>query len=157
MKRLLSALILLSALAFSASDADALVGITFKFGGAYIPNGSRPGGVIQADFGPLSPFAELYRKSGVTTANVGLNLIFFKLPLPILQPYIGAGGGISRSSGGGVSKERVMLTGLGGTDLKLTEGLHFFGQIKYLYTLGSGAFVVRDVALQAGVAFRLGI
>lgn len=157
MKRLIIALGLLLALTLPASQAHAIVGVTLKLGGTFIPNGSVPGGIVQAHIGPISPFAEFYKKSGVTTTNLGVNFIFLKLPFPVLSPYIGAGGGISRSSGGGVSKSRTLVDGIGGIEVKLSPSLRFFGQVKYLYTLGSGVFVTRDVALQGGLVFHLGI
>ena len=149
MKRFILALILITIVC--PQDVRATVGIDLKLGGTYTLDGKSPGGVIQLDIGPLSPFAEYYTKSDTTTISAGLCLIFFKLPLPILQPYIGGGGGFSRSSGGGQTKSRALLTGIGGTDLRLTESLHIFGQAKYLYTFGSGAFVIRDLAIQGGV------
>lgn len=140
-----------------AGRADALVGITVQVGGGFIPSGSRPGAVAQVELGPLSPFAEFFKKSGQTTTNLGLDLIALKLPLPIVQPYAGFGGGISRTSESGVSKSRLMVTGLAGANLKLTSTKGIFAQIKYFYTIGSGKLIVRQVALQAGISFSLGI
>ena len=157
MKCLLFALGLFLTLALPASQAHAIVGITIKLGGTFIPNGSVPGGIVQAHIGPISPFAELYKKAGITTTNIGVNFIILKLPFPVLSPYVGGGGGISRSSGGGVSKSRTLIDGIGGIEVKLSPSMRFFGQIKYLYTLGSGVYVTRDVALQGGLVFHLGI
>ncbi|OGG54738.1 MAG: hypothetical protein A3F84_25955 [Candidatus Handelsmanbacteria bacterium RIFCSPLOWO2_12_FULL_64_10] len=87
---------------------------------------------------------------------MGGNLVF-KLPLPMVKPYGGAGGGISRISGGGTSKSHGLFDLVVGADVKLPGAAGLFGQIKYFYTFGNGAFVVRDVAFQAGVVFGLGI
>ncbi|MCZ6632884.1 MAG: hypothetical protein O7G87_05720 [bacterium] len=130
---------------------------SFKVGGGYIPEGSLPGGIVKADIGPLSPFAEFFRKNSTTTVNIGANILLIKVSAPILKPYLGAGGGISRSSGGGRSKVRSLITGIAGADLKLTESLHVFGQAKYLYTHGSGRFMIREVALQGGLVFGIGL
>jgi hypothetical protein len=140
----------------ASNDAHALVGVSVKLGAGLIPDGSVPGGMAAVELGPLSPFAEVFRKSGTTTLNLGGNLIF-KLPAPIVRPYGGLGGGVSRASGGGVSKSRALFDLVAGADVKLPGTTGLFGQIKYLYTFGSGPFAVRDVAFQAGVVFRLGI
>ena len=153
MKRGIILLVLTTGIFLFAAEAHAIAGLSIKIGGGFIPEGSRPGGIVKADIGPISPFAEFFKKSGTTTLNLGANLLFFNLPLPILQPYLGGGGGVSWSSGGGQSKAYFLATGVGGTDLKLTESLHLFGQVKYLYTFGSGSFVIRKVAIQAGVVF----
>lgn len=139
-----------------AVPAHALVGLSIKLGAGFIPDGSRPGGIVQADIGPLSPFAEFFKKSGVTTVNAGANLLL-RLPFPLLSPYGGAGGGLSRTSAAGASRTRGLFNALAGADLKLPGATSFFGQIKYMYTFGSGNLVVREVAIQAGLRFYIGL
>ena len=140
-----------------APQIEAFDLFSFKVGGGYIPEGNLPGGIVKADIGPLSPFAEFFRKNSTTTVNIGANILLIKISAPLFKPYLGAGGGISRSSAGGQTKVRGLITGVGGTDLKLTESLHVFGQAKYLYTYGSGRFIIREVALQGGLVFGVGL
>ncbi|MSS72518.1 MAG: hypothetical protein EXS64_13645 [Candidatus Latescibacteria bacterium] len=140
-------------------DAHAL-GVSIKLGPGFIPNGSIPGAMAAVELGPTSPFIEMFRKSGITTSNMGGNLIL-KLPLPVIKPYGGAGGGISRVSGGGIpSKVYRMLDLVAGADVNLPGTVALFGQVKYIYTFGSGALSgasrVRDIAFQAGLMVRLG-
>ncbi|MSS71318.1 MAG: hypothetical protein EXS64_07495 [Candidatus Latescibacteria bacterium] len=155
-RSIIVALALIACVLFVVHDADALVGVGFKLGAGWIPDGKIPGGMVAVELGPLSPFVEAFRKSGTTTVNLGGNLIF-KLPLPLVKPYGGAGGGLSRISGGGASRSRGLFDLVAGADVKLPGAVGVFGQIKYLYTFGSGTFLLRDVAFQAGVVFSLGI
>ncbi len=141
---------------FASSDAHAIVGVSVKLGAGVIRNNGVPGGMAAVELGPLSPFVEVFRKSGATTFNMGGNLMF-KLPLPLVKPYGGAGGGISRISGGGTSDSHGLFDLVAGADVKLPGTAGLFAQVKYFYTFGNGAFVVRDVAFQAGVVFGLGI
>jgi len=137
-----------------ASDAQALGAL--KLGAGVIPNGRVPGGMVALEMGPFSSFIEVFKKSGTTTANLGGNLIL-KLPMPMLQPYAGAGGGLSKVSGDQFpTKTNLMLDLVVGADLHFSGKVGLFGQIKYIYTFGSGALIVRDVAFQAGFALRLG-
>ena len=155
-RSIIVALVLIACILFVAHDANALVGVGFKLGAGWIPNGSIPGGMAAVELGPLNPYVDVFRKSGTTTVNLGGNLVF-KLPLPLVKPYGGAGGGLSRISGGGTSRSRGLFDVVAGADVKLPGTLGLFGQIKYLYTFGSGTFLLRDVAFQAGVVFSLGI
>ena len=155
MIRVMFLVLLLIAVAL-APDAHALVGVSLKLGAGLIADGTVPGGIAALELGPISPFAEIFHKSGVTTVNLGGNLIF-KLPAPIVKPYGGLGGGLSRASGGGTSKSRGLFDLVAGADVKLPGATGLFGQVKYLYSFGSGTFVLRDVAFQAGVVFHLGI
>lgn len=155
-RRIVILLTLVGAALLASNDAHALVGVSVKIGAGVIRDKGVPGGMAAVELGPLSPFVEVFRKSGATTFNMGGNLIF-KLPAPILKPYGGLGGGISQASGGGVSKSRGLFDLVAGADVKLPGLTSLFAQIKYFYTFGSGAFVVRDVAFQAGVVFGLGI
>ena len=146
---------LLVATLASAPRAEAILGASVRVGGSFIPDGRIPGGIVNADIGPLNPFAEIYRKSGVTTVNLGGHILL-KLPLPLVKPYGGIGGGITRSSGGGASRSRTLFSLKAGADLKIWGNAGLFGQIEYLYTFGSGSFgLVRKVAIQAGLAFGL--
>ena len=150
--------VLVFATAFaSAGTAWSLVGLSLKAGVGYIPDGSRPGALLQADIGPISPFAELFRKSGTTTTSVGVNIIPLRLPAPLLSPYIGGGGGVSRISTDAATKNRAVVNGIAGADLKLPGTTSLFAQVKYIYTLGGKDLAVRDVALQAGLRFYLGL
>ena len=144
-------------LALCPGSVQAIVGMSLKPGVTFIPDGKRPGGMLQADIGPLSPFAELYKKSGVTTANLGLNLVVARLPAPLVTPYVSGGGGIVRSSGGGITKVKAMVNGLVGADVKLPGSTSLFGQVRYIYTLGGSTLAVRDVAVQAGLKVYLGL
>lgn len=158
-RSMIVALTLIASILFVTPDAYALVGVSVKLGAGIIRDNGVPGGMAAVELGPLSPFVEVFRKSGATTFNVGGNLIF-KLPLPMVKPYGGAGGGISRISGGGTSKSHGLFDLVAGADVKLPGTAGLFAQVKYLYTFGSGTFVVRpvrDVAFQAGVVFSLGI
>ena len=148
--------LVLTVIALCPGDSAAIVGLSLKPGFTFIPDGRQPGALLQADIGPLSPFAEVYKKSGVTTANLGVNLAM-RLPAPVFTPYVAGGGDIARISGGGVTKVRALVNGLVGADVKLPGTASLFGQIKYLYTLGGSELAVRDVALQAGLKFRLGL
>jgi hypothetical protein len=147
----------LAALALPSDAGAGIVGLSLKPGFAFIPDGRVPGGILQADIGPLSPFVEAYRKSGVTTANLGVNLVVVRLPAPVVTPYVAGGGGIARASGNGVTKTRAMVNGLAGADVKLPGTTSLFGQIKYIYTLGGSQLAVRDVAFQAGLKIYLGL
>ncbi len=140
------------------SESGAIAGITIKMGGSFIPNGSVPGGVIQVEVGPLSPFAEFFRRSGVTTVNTGAHLLL-RLPAPLVSPYAGLGGGLSRVAASGASKTRVLASALVGADPKLPGTTSFFGQVKYMYTLGDGTgrLGIREVAIQAGLRLYLGL
>ena len=77
--------------------------------------------------------------------------------MPQLHPYIEAGGGISRSSGGGTSKTRAMANAVVGAEVDLSERTRLFGQVKYIYTFGSETLAVREVAIQAGLSFNLNL
>lgn len=146
-------------LAALPSTSGALVGISIKVGGGFIPNGRVPGALIQAEVGPLCPFAEFFRKSGVTTVNMGAHLIVLRLPAPIVKPYAGIGGGLSRVSASGTSKTRALVNAVVGTDLKLPGTTSLFGQVKYMYTLGAGTgrLGMREVAVLAGLRIYLGL
>jgi len=148
--------LILSVLLASSGPCDAIVGVSLKLGGAFIPADSRPGGLIQVDIGPLSPFAELFKKSGITTVNSGVNFLL-RAPSPVFTPYAGVGAGLSRASGGGASSSRALANLLVGADIKLPGTVSFFGQVKYIYTFGSATFRVREVALQGGLRFNFGI
>ena len=156
MLRNLTLLVSLVAIVLLATPARAFVGFSLKLGGAFIPDGSKPGVLAQAEVGPLSPFAEFYKKSGISILNTGANLIL-RSPSPGLSPYAGAGAGLSRSSGLGTSSTKAMANLVVGTDVKLPGTVSFFGQAKYIYTFGSSALKVREFAIQAGLRFYFGI
>jgi hypothetical protein len=147
------------ALVVVPSTSNAILGVSIKLGGGFIPDGSVPGAVLQAEVGPLCPFVEFFRKSGVTTVNTGAHLMALRLPAPLVSPYAGIGGGLSRVSSSGTSKTRVMINAVVGTDLKLPGTMSFFGQAKYMYTLGAdtGSLGIREVAVQAGLRLYLGL
>ncbi len=156
MPRIIATLLLTLALTFcAASSAQALVGFSIKLGGGLIPDGRRPGGIVQADIGPISPFAEFFKKSG-TTFNTGANFLV-RLPTPLLSPYAGFGGGISRTTAAGISKSRTLMNLLIGADLKTQGTLSFFGQAKYIYTFGGKTLALRELAFQAGLRFYFGL
>jgi hypothetical protein len=150
------ALALIACVLFVVHDANALVGVGFKLGAGLIPDGKIPGAMVAVELGPLNPYVDVFKKSGTTTFTLGGNLIF-KLPLPLVKPYGGVGGGLSRISAGGVSSSRGLFDLVAGADVKLPGTVGLFGQIKYLYTFGGGTFLLRDVAFQAGMVFSLGI
>ena len=154
MPRILSMVGTLLAMLVIVTPSHAVVGFSLKLGGAFVPDGSRPGAIAQADIGPISPFAEIYKKSGITTLNAGANLLL-KSPTPVLSPYAGAGTGLSRSSGQDVSSTKGMANLLVGADVKLPGTVSFFGQAKYIYTFGTSAF--RELAIQGGLRFYFGL
>ena len=156
MLRNMSVVAVLFAILLLASPSHAIVGFSLKLGGAFIPDGSRPGLVVQADIGPVSPFAEFYKKSGITTLNAGANLLL-RIPSPGISPYAGAGAGLSRSSGLGASSTKAMANFLVGADVKLPSTVSFFGQAKYIYTFGTSTFRVRAFAIQGGLRFYFGL
>jgi hypothetical protein len=120
-----------------------------------IPDGSIPGVMAAVEFGSISPFVEVFRKSGTTTTNLGGNFML-KLPLPMLQPYVAAGGGISQvSASGSPTTSHRMVDLLAGANLNLSGALGVFGQAKYIYTFGSGFDRVRNVAFQVGLLLGL--
>jgi hypothetical protein len=156
MLRNLTLLVSLVAVVSLATPAHAIVGLSLKLGGVFIPDGRKPGILVQAEVGPLSPFAEFYKKSGISTFNSGANFVL-RSPSPLLSPYAGAGAGLSRSSGLGTSSTKAMANVLVGADVKLPGTVSFFGQAKYIYTFGTSTLKVREFAIQAGLRFYFGI
>ena len=150
---------LMCALVF-APNAEGLTIASGKVGVGFIPDGKIFGGHAKVGVGPFSFFTEFFKKSGTTTANFGGNIFQLKIPTPGFQPYFEGGGGISRSSGGGTSKTRLMASAAAGAEMGLSGKTGLFGQVKYIYTFGAkklGIERVRDVAIQAGLVFKLGI
>ena len=164
----ISILALWIALLIFPSSANAVLGLSV--GGGFIPDGSRPGGLVQGHIGPITPFAEFFKKSGgATTVNLGVNLILDKTSVSVIHPYGGFGAGISRSSGGGSSKARPMVNAVTGMNLKLSDAAGLFLQVKYLYSFGSSFalpisgsgsglsnLVVREFIIQGGLKFNIG-
>ena len=151
--------LLISGLAF-APDVQGLDLASVKVGVGYIPDGSIFGGMVKASLGPFSTYTEFFKKSGTTTVNLGGNIFSLKLPLPKLHPYIEAGGGINRSSGGGSSKTRAMANVVVGGEMEMGGNTRLFAQVKYIYTFGSKVVTIdfnREVAIQAGLSFHLGL
>ena len=147
---------LMCALVF-APNAEGLTIASGKVGVGFIPDGKIFGGHAKVGVGPFSFFTEFFKKSGTTTANFGGNLLSIKLPSPSLKPYFECGGGISRSSGGDTSKTYLMLNAVAGAEMGMSAGTGLFGQVKYIYTFGTETLAVRDVAIQAGLVFNLGL
>jgi len=154
----LSILALWIALWIFPSSANAV--LSFSVGGGFIPDGSRPGGLVQGHIGPITPFAEFFKKSGVTNVNLGVNLILDKTSVSVIHPYGGFGGGISRSSDAVDSKARTMVNAVTGVNLKLSDAAGLFLQVKYLYSFGSDSgltnLVVREFIIQGGLKFGIG-
>ena len=140
-----------------APDADGLTIASGKVGLGFIPDGNVFGGHANVHVGPFGYYTEFFKKSGVTTVNLGGNFIQFKVPAPRFHPYFGFGGGISRSSGGGLSRTRLMASATGGAETGLSGRYGLFGQLKYIYTFGTKTLATRELAIQAGLVFNLGI
>ncbi len=154
----ISILVLCIALLIFPSGANAVLGLSV--GGGFIPDGSRPGGLVQGHIGPITPFAEFFKKPGVTNVNLGVNFILDKTSVSVIHPYGGFGGGVSRSSVSGTSKARTMVNAVTGVNLKVSDAAGLFLQVKYLYSFGSDSgltnLVVREFIIQGGLKFNIG-
>lgn len=160
-KRVFFLVLLLSGL-FLSTNAYGLSLASVQAGASFIPDGKIFGAMVKASLGPFfSTYAEFFKKGDHTTTNVGGNFFSLKLPTPKLKPYIDFGGGLNRSSDGDNSKTRLMANVAAGAELALGGKTSLFGQVKYIYTFGSSALigndVGRDVVIQAGLSFNLGI
>jgi len=150
---------LLLAGVMSASSAHALNLASLKIAAGYIPDGKVFGGLLKANIGPFSTYAEFFRDAGVTTAHLGGNPISFKLPTPKIQPYFELGGGLSHATGHGDSKTSLMGNAVVGAEMDLGAMTRLFAQSKYIYTFRSDLSLarVRTVAIQAGLSWSLDI
>lgn len=164
MKRLLMSCLVAAILLPSSEAASQLpvpLGIAIRIGGGITRDGGDPGGLVSVDVGPFQGFAEFFSADGWRQANIGANLIVFELPLPIFRPFVGGGAGFTYNSvdtpnGGTRTNGRFMFDGLAGADLKLMDSLTFFGQVKYIFTLGE-APKIKDAVFQGGITFRIGL
>jgi len=156
-KRVFFLVLLLSGILLS-TNAYGLSLASVQAGAGFIPDGKIFGAMVKASLGPFfSTYAEFFKKEGITTTNVGGNFFSLKLPTPKLKPYIDFGGGLNRSSGNGASKTRLMASVAAGAEIPMGEKSGIFGHVKYIYTFGSDLMAVRDVVIQAGLSFNLGI
>ena len=146
--------VLVLAIAVLISCVPASAG-TFRAGGGMFFNDNEPGGSISVDLGDkgmmLSPYVDLFGKSGSRIFGGGLNLVVKRSGGEQSQLYIGLGGGIASvrmeesSSGitGSASKTQAMADFVLGVEFDLRENVGGFVQVKWLGTFGGGRVDIR--------------
>ena len=155
----------------SVGVVDRAIAASFKVGGAMIPNGTIPGitasftipvtGDGEDQYG-LSPIFEYYKGSGLKLMFGGVEVVRTSQVTDdgSVGYYVKGGGGFSRMSYDflvfTIDLNRALIKLDGGLTYKLNGGMQAFGEVGYIYTLGSGttgAGVTRDLVMRAGIKF----